>query len=115
MTTNNILNLLDDLEKILDRYSIDDWAQTLRWHKERLKAAIGSASIKGTQYELEMIRELYGGMGSFNDINITTEDARVARPEAVAVTNNIFQGLKSQLYSELESELQRLQRIKPTK
>jgi hypothetical protein len=115
MSTNNLLDILDNLEKILVKYSIDDWAQTIEWHKERLKAAGTSGSVKWMQDELETIQGLYGGMGSFNDINITTEDYRGARPEDVTDINNIFQGLKGQLYRELENELRTLKRHQPTK
>ena len=54
-------------------------------------------------------------MGSFNDINITTEDYRGAEPEDVKVINNIFQGLKGQLYRELEDELRTLKHNQLTK
>jgi hypothetical protein len=80
----------------------------IKSHRERLQTSATSESVKWVKDELEAIKGLYGGMGSFGDIYISPEAGYNVKSEDVSSVNSIFRGLQGQLYDEIERELKRL-------
>jgi hypothetical protein len=114
MSLSNVINILEQIQSVLEQCSSKKWTTIIKTHAERLKAATDSNSVKWIKDELEAVKELYGGMGSFSDVYITPEAGYNIKHEDVSSVNNMFKGLQSQLYDETESELRRLNRNNPT-
>ncbi|MEI8021413.1 MAG: hypothetical protein WCH39_24605 [Schlesneria sp.] len=87
-------------ERLLRRYSITDWADTLN----RAATLITGSDFSG----VDDLFSIFGGMGSFNDIVIHPLNGNPIEDSEIDRVNNDFQSLKTDIY-EIVTALRRYQ------
>jgi hypothetical protein len=71
MRDQYILELLNDLSILLDKYQVGPWSEKIKRLRSTYQQAILNNHQQDKYSALEEIKDLFGGMGSFNDYTIT--------------------------------------------
>ena len=104
-----IEEILKQIRTFLDKYGEKGWANQFVWLEEDWVAAQSPNSTNGRKLvALQRIREIIGGMGSFNDVRIDHCAGHLVKPEEVQNVNVELRRLRTKLYLLVENEIIRL-------
>jgi hypothetical protein len=103
-----ILALLNELWVLMDKYQVHSWKHPLKILHVNYQKAINERDVQSQYLALTEIKELFGGMGSFNDYVIThLHGDAVSESEEQEVNKNLNH-LRHRLAAAVQSELKRL-------
>jgi hypothetical protein len=104
MKEGEIQRLVSQLRSLLEQHQVDFWAQHLAELEEQFKIAYASNKDSAKRDILDKLDELYGGMGSFNDVVITSQHGDAVARDAEVAVNEQLNNLRQQLYQALQEE-----------
>jgi hypothetical protein len=96
-----ILRLLGQIRALLEQYEIESWITHLADLETHFQEAITSGEDWKKQEVLDELDDLYGGMGSFNDLVITHQPSLVISRQELVIVNDELNKLRRQLYRAL--------------
>lgn len=99
-----IQQLLTQIRSLLERYQVKFWADQIADLEEQFKKAYASGNDRAKRRALDQLEELYGGMGSFNDLFISSTSGDAISPEDESAVNKQLSHLRRQLYQVLQAE-----------
>lgn len=89
--TEELVIVLEELNDILGKYSVENWAQWM----EKALTRIENSDFSGITHLLGA----YGGMGSFNDLILSSHDAQQPKGTTIDQDNARLDELASKAYS----------------
>lgn len=90
MSTHSLLQVLSETIVLLEKYDVPHWAQWFRKDTQTF-----SASPRDT---VEHILKAFGGMGSFNDLYICSENGHSVSKAEEPAANRELQRLRDEIY-----------------
>lgn len=108
MSISQVLELLSELDKILKDCSASDWEDVVSTRYESLRKAAQAGNDGMLRRELQEIRGLYGGMGSFSDVYVSYQAGDNIDPGQVRSVNSRLQRLRTELFISVGREIERL-------
>lgn len=103
-----IRTILEEIIGLMTKYHVEPWREILEAIAGQLERAMESERPKHAVEALESLKELYGGMGSFNDVFISPEAGHQIPHSKVNSVNAELQRLQTLLYQEIDQELNRV-------
>jgi hypothetical protein len=104
MPDMRISNLLNEIRLLLEFYAVEPWRHRIAQLADDAARVYQNESGWARQNLLEELTELFGGMGSFNDLVISAQNGdridRDQEPEA----NKRLNELRERLYEALEED-----------
>ena len=108
MHENEIQQVLEKIRIILEGRQEGYWADYFSDLEEEFRKAIDPPELNRERKILQRISEIFGGMGSFNDVFINVHAGHNIKPEEVSTVNRELGELRSRLYVLVEAEKSRL-------
>lgn len=102
-----IVDLLDRIYQIMADHRVGAWEDRIYDLRSRLASAADSKNRPAVRALLEDISYLYGGMGSFNDLYISSQAGHQIEERHVRGVNTRFQQLQEKLYVAVSAQLDR--------
>lgn len=103
MRQKELERLLSQIRSLLERYQVKFWAAHFAELERRFKMVYRSGNDRAKREILEQLDDLYGGMGSFNDLTISSLNDAVSAEDEILATDNLNR-LRRQLYRMLQEE-----------
>jgi hypothetical protein len=110
MREREIIQQLTECAKLLRRFQIHGWTEEFERATSDMNRAYAADDLTFKLRTLTNLRNLYGGMGSFNDIFICIENNAIIKADQVTTVNAELQQMQSALYDSVVAEIQDLER-----
>lgn len=102
--------ILEEIIRILETYGVERWVRILNDIKGQLGRAHQRGSEKLALEALEHLKDLYGDMGSFDDLFISAESGHNIPASEVGQVNARLQRLQTELYQATMAKIERADR-----
>jgi CRP-like cAMP-binding protein len=103
-----VLGLLSEIASILEKHSVAHWEGIILARLESLRTASQTGNERHLAQELQEIRGLYGGMGSFSDVYVTDRAGDKIDAGQVRSVNSRLQRLRTELFISVGREMEQL-------
>jgi hypothetical protein len=103
MNETQIESVLQQIIALLKKHQVHQWTDVLENLERTFSEACLSGDKKAKLYALEEMGQLYGGMGSFNDLQITHIGGHNIAPQEEITVNETLNSLRNQLGQLLEN------------
>jgi len=104
MREQEIQHLLNQIRSLLERYRVKFWADYFAELEEYFKTAYMSGQSMAKRGAINRLEELYGGMGSFNDLTISRLGGDAISREEGPMATEALDCLREQLYQMIQEE-----------
>jgi hypothetical protein len=95
------LDILREIRALLDRYRAEPWASRIRELEARADGALRQGPDWARQEAVDELRDLFGGMGSFDDAVISSLKGDAIAGSREAAVNAELSRLRDELYETL--------------
>lgn len=97
MIEETILRLLGDLEVLLKTYKVAAWSDEISNLRQEYQIALEEDRQENKEIVLNRVKELFGGMGSFNDYVITHLHGDAILADQEQTVNSYLNALRHEL------------------